>query len=98
MSKCYVRSLYVVYFKGALNSGEPQALLSKIAGVIIVVFGLHLTRLLPIKFLYIDRHVRGISGGSTAIGAFVVGFSFGFGWTPYLPTFSLRRSLPFALR
>ena len=63
-------------------AGHHMALLSRVAGVIIVVFGLHLTGLLPIKALYVDKHLRGISGGGTAAGAFVVGFSFGFGWTP----------------
>jgi len=62
-------------------AGHHMALLSRVAGAIIVVFGLHLTGLLPIKALYVDKHLRGISGG-TATGAFVVGFSFGFGWTP----------------
>jgi cytochrome c-type biogenesis protein len=63
-------------------AGHHIALLSKIAGVIIIVFGLHLTGLLPIKALYGDWRLHNVSGGSTAAGAFVVGFSFGFGWTP----------------
>jgi len=58
------------------------ALLSKIAGVIIIVFGLHLTGLIPIKALYADKRLHGLQGGSTAAGAFLVGFAFAFGWTP----------------
>jgi len=73
---------------GALASTVGQALhshlslLSKIAGVIIIIFGLHLTGLVPIKALYADKRLHGLQGNSTAIGAFLVGFAFAFGWTP----------------
>jgi cytochrome c-type biogenesis protein len=58
------------------------ALLSKVAGVIIIVFGLHLTGLVPIKLLYADKRLHALQGNSTVIGAFLVGFAFAFGWTP----------------
>jgi len=73
---------------GAVASGigqlmrEHLSLLSKIAGVVIIVFGLHLTGLTPIKALYADKRLHSLSGGKTAIGAFLVGFAFAFGWTP----------------
>jgi len=57
-------------------------LMSRIAGVIIIIFGLHLTGLVPIKALYADKRLHGLKGNSTAIGAFLVGFAFAFGWTP----------------
>jgi cytochrome c-type biogenesis protein len=57
-------------------------LLSKIAGLIIIFFGLHKTGLVPIKFLYRDAHFRGLAGKTAASRAFVVGLAFGFGWTP----------------
>ncbi len=57
-------------------------LMSRIAGVIIIIFGLHLTGLVPIKALYVDKRLHGLKGNSTAIGAFLVGFAFAFGWTP----------------
>jgi cytochrome c-type biogenesis protein len=58
------------------------ALLSKFAGVLLIAFGVHMTGLLPLKFLYADKRLHGISGGHTPARAFLVGFSFGFGWSP----------------
>lgn len=73
---------------GAVASGLGQlvarhmSLLSRVAGLIIIAFGLHQTGLVPIKALYRERRLHGTSGGGTPAGAFVVGFAFGFGWTP----------------
>ncbi len=55
--------------------------LAIIAGVVIIVFGLHLTGLLKIKALYADKRLHRMGGGGPA-GAFLVGFAFAFGWTP----------------
>jgi cytochrome c-type biogenesis protein len=57
-------------------------LLSQVAGVVIIIFGLHLTGIWKIKALYSDKRMHSIKGGSTPWGAFVVGFAFAFGWTP----------------
>jgi cytochrome c-type biogenesis protein len=55
----------------------------KVAGVIIIVFGLHLTGLFKIKWLYADKRLHQLGQRQTGlIGAFLVGFSFAFGWTP----------------
>jgi len=59
-----------------------MSLMSKIAGVILIIFGLHLTGLVPIKALYADKRLHGLKGNSTAVGSFLVGFAFAFGWTP----------------
>jgi cytochrome c-type biogenesis protein len=58
--------------------------LSIIAGVVVIVFGLHLTGLFKIKALYADARLHGVKGSSTPLGAFVIGFAFAFGWTPCL--------------
>ncbi len=60
-----------------------MAVLAKVAGVIIVIFGLHYTGLIRIPFLLMEarldtQSVRGTSG----IGALVLGSAFAFGWTP----------------
>ena len=52
------------------------------AGIIIIVFGIHLTGLFKIKALYADKRLHSVQGGKSPIGAFVVGFAFAFGWTP----------------
>lgn len=57
-------------------------ILTRIAGIVIIVFGLHLTGILKIKALYADKRLHEIKGGSSPWGAFVVGFAFAFGWTP----------------
>jgi cytochrome c-type biogenesis protein len=59
-----------------------KSLLAQIAGVVIIVFGLHLTGVFRIKALYADARLHSVKGGSTAGGAFVIGFAFAFGWTP----------------
>jgi len=59
-----------------------HSILSIVAGIVIIVFGLHLTGLLQIKALYADKRLHSITGGKSMWGAFVVGFAFAFGWTP----------------
>jgi cytochrome c-type biogenesis protein len=57
-------------------------LLTRIAGIVIILFGLHLTGIFKINALYADKRMHRIKGSSTAAGAFAVGFAFAFGWTP----------------
>jgi len=59
-----------------------KSLLAQVAGVVIILFGLHLAGILKIKALYSDKRLHGIKGGSTPWGAFLIGFAFAFGWTP----------------
>ena len=58
--------------------------IARIAGAVIILFGLHLTGIFKIKALYTDARLHNVKGGSTPIGAFVIGFAFAFGWTPCL--------------
>lgn len=59
-----------------------KSMLARVAGVIIIVFGLHLTGIFRIKALYTDARLHSVKGGSTPWGAFAIGFAFAFGWTP----------------
>jgi cytochrome c-type biogenesis protein len=59
-----------------------KSLLARIAGVVIVLFGLHLTGIFRINALYADKRLHNVKGGSTVGGAFLIGFAFAFGWTP----------------
>src|SRR6266568_1432978 len=63
-------------------AAQYKSILARVAGVLIIVFGLHLTGIMRIKALYADKRLHSIKGGSTAWGAFVIGFAFAFGWTP----------------
>jgi len=56
--------------------------LTRIAGVVIIIFGLHLTGIWKIKAFYADKRMHGVKGSSSAWGSFLVGFAFAFGWTP----------------
>jgi cytochrome c-type biogenesis protein len=62
--------------------GQYRSLLSREAGVLIILFGLHMTGLVTIKALYSDVRLHGVKGDSTLWGSFLVGFAFAFGWTP----------------
>jgi cytochrome c-type biogenesis protein len=59
-----------------------KAVLAQVAGVVIILFGLHLTGIFKIKALYTDARLHSIKGSSTWGGAFLIGFAFAFGWTP----------------
>ncbi len=88
-SLTFVLGFSVVFIAlGAVATGvgqivnEYHSLLSKIAGVVVILFGLHLTGLLKIKALYADKRLHEVKGSATALGSFAVGFAFAFGWTP----------------
>jgi cytochrome c-type biogenesis protein len=88
-SLTFILGFSVVFIAlGAVATGIGQFanqyhnLLAKVAGIIVIVFGLHLTGLLKIKALYADKRLHDVKGGSSAWGSFAVGFAFAFGWTP----------------
>jgi cytochrome c-type biogenesis protein len=62
--------------------GQYKAVLAREAGVLIILFGLHMTGLVTIKALYSDVRLHSVKGDSTVWGSFAVGFAFAFGWTP----------------
>ncbi len=88
-SMAFVLGFSIVFVTlGALSTevgqlaAQYKTTLSRVAGVLVIVFGLHLTGILRIKALYADKRLHGVKGGSTPWGAFVIGFAFAFGWTP----------------
>jgi len=88
-SLTFILGFSVVFIAlGAVATGVGQFanqyhnLLAKLAGIIVIIFGLHLTGLLKIKALYADKRLHDVKGGSSAWGSFAVGFAFAFGWTP----------------
>jgi len=86
---CFVLGLSTVFlFLGFTASAlgtfflKNQELFAKISGVVVIVFGLHFLGVFRIPIL--DREARletGDAGGS-ALGAYVLGLAFAFGWTP----------------
>jgi len=61
---------------------QYYSVLTRLAGVVIIIFGLHLTGIWKIKAFYTDKRLHQVKGGSSVWGAFAVGFAFAFGWTP----------------
>src|SRR5262245_35727985 len=57
-------------------------LLSRLAGLLLIVFGVHLTGLVKINFLYRDKRFHNVEKPRGVLGAFVLGLAFAFGWTP----------------
>jgi cytochrome c-type biogenesis protein len=57
-------------------------LFNKIAGVLIVVFGLHIVGVYRIPFLNYEKRMHSQSKPFGILGAFAVGLAFAFGWSP----------------
>ena len=57
-------------------------LLSKIAGVILIVFGLHTMGVFRLAFLDAEKRVHTQRKPAGPLGAMLVGVAFAFGWTP----------------
>lgn len=56
--------------------------LSKVAGAIIVLFGLHVMGVLRIPLLYREARVQVAARPASLAGAYLVGLAFAFGWSP----------------
>jgi cytochrome c-type biogenesis protein len=57
-------------------------LLGKVAGVVIIVFGLHTAGLFRIRWLETEKRVHARQKPAGMLGAMLVGIAFAFGWTP----------------
>jgi len=56
--------------------------LSIVAGVVIILFGLHFLGLLRIPVLYKEARYHSETQGAGLVGAYLIGLAFAFGWTP----------------
>jgi cytochrome c-type biogenesis protein len=56
--------------------------LSIVAGIIILLFGLHFLGVLPISLFYKEKRYHHETEGVGLLGAYVIGLAFAFGWTP----------------
>jgi cytochrome c-type biogenesis protein len=88
-SLMFILGFSVVFIAlGAVATGIGQFMniyrreLMRVAGVIIIIFGLHLIGVFKIKALLMDKRLHEVKGSGTAVGAFLIGFAFAFGWTP----------------
>jgi len=56
--------------------------LGRVAGVMLIILGLHLTGILKVPFLLFEKRFQVKKQGINLIGAFFVGAAFAFGWSP----------------
>lgn len=61
---------------------ERLKILGQIAGVLLIIFGLHTMGVFKIPFLLNEARVQANTKPASMIGAVIVGISFAFGWTP----------------
>jgi len=61
---------------------QQQAIFSRIAGAIVIIFGLHTMGVLRIEWLYQEKRVHTNRKPAGFIGAMLIGIAFAFGWTP----------------
>ena len=59
-----------------------QGVLSQIAGVVIILFGLHFLGLFRIGLFYRQARFEANVDGASLLGAYLIGLAFAFGWTP----------------
>jgi len=66
---------------GTFISGKLN-ILTKIAGALIIVFGLHMMGVFRLAFLDNEKRAQMQRKPTGPLGAFLVGLAFAFGWTP----------------
>jgi cytochrome c-type biogenesis protein len=59
-----------------------QELFAQIAGVVVIIFGLHFLGVFRIPFLDQEARLDAGDRGGSAFGAYILGLAFAFGWTP----------------
>lgn len=81
-----VTTIFMLLGLGATALGSAfiqwKTQLSWVAAAILFVFGLHFLGIIRIPLLYREARVEAKTDPTTAIGAYVMGLAFGFGWTP----------------
>jgi cytochrome c-type biogenesis protein len=86
---CFVLGFSTVFI--ALGAGASvlgqlvqtyKAELSFVAGLVIIVFGLHFLGLVRINALYREVRYHGDMSGASYAGSYLIGLAFAFGWTP----------------
>jgi cytochrome c-type biogenesis protein len=61
---------------------ENLPLLAKVAGVVIIIAGLHFLGVLELPILHREARYHADARPAGLIGAYVIGLAFAFGWTP----------------
>jgi cytochrome c-type biogenesis protein len=59
-----------------------RAELAMVAGVIIMLFGMHFLGVIRIPLLYSEARYQAEAANANLLGAYIMGLAFAFGWTP----------------
>lgn len=88
-SLCFVLGFSIVFtLLGASATAigkfliQYASIITKAAGILIILFGLHTVGILPIKWLYYEKRADASKLPPGLLGAFLMGIAFAFGWTP----------------
>ncbi|MDD5302706.1 MAG: cytochrome c biogenesis protein CcdA [Elusimicrobia bacterium] len=88
-SLCFVAGFSLVFtLLGATATtvgrvlAEQAPIVSKVAGAVVILFGLHLSGIMPIKWLYYQKRADTAAFKAGYVGSFFMGLAFAFGWTP----------------
>jgi cytochrome c-type biogenesis protein len=89
LSLCFVLGFSTIFVAfGASATALSRLLLSYryeatiVGGVIVILFGVFATGLVPMPWLQRDVRFHGLGQGGRPLGAYILGLAFGFGWTP----------------
>jgi cytochrome c-type biogenesis protein len=81
-----VTTIFVLLGMGATALGQAfarwQQPLSYVAAAVLLIFGLHFLGVIRVPILYREARVDAKMAPTNALGAYVMGLAFGFGWTP----------------
>ncbi|MDP4145729.1 MAG: cytochrome c biogenesis protein CcdA [Bacillota bacterium] len=61
---------------------QHQLIFRKLAGLLIIIFGIHTSGIFKIKFLYYEKKLLSFNKASGKLGPIIMGIAFAFGWTP----------------
>lgn len=79
-------TVFVLLGAGASMAGQfiqtYKSQLAMVAGIVIILFGLHFLGILRISMLYSEARYHGKIQGASYLGSYVIGLAFAFGWTP----------------
>jgi cytochrome c-type biogenesis protein len=79
-------SVFVGFGAGASVLGQwiqaHKSELAVVAGLVIILFGLHFLGVLRVPLLYREARFHAHTRGASLAGAYVMGLAFAFGWTP----------------
>lgn len=78
--------VFVAFGAGATAIGKLlfhyKGALGKVAGIILVILGLHTMGVFRLSFLEAEKRIHAQKKPAGPLGAFLIGLAFAFGWTP----------------